>query len=185
MSDPKKPEAKPEVRAEPQLEARAQQQIVDIASAVSKSTLEAILPSLLAMVNKGQAPAPAQKKHKSIFSRPKCSVCGWFAPEGKQECEAHEMAVIYPTRNPEYGDWFAAHGIRISGVKFCSDHESHEIPVPKGMKSTLLEAVQKWEHGEREMRNGKDKRRRGPSAQISPNGTRVSSVPPDSAVGWQ
>jgi hypothetical protein len=182
MSDPKKPE----VKAEPQLEARAQQQIVDIASAVSKTTLEAIMPSLLAMINKGQVPAPVgPKRHKSIFSRPKCSVCGWFAPEGKQECAEHELVVVYPTRNPEYGDWFAAHGIRISGVKFCSEHESHEIPVPKGMKSTLLEAVQNWESAEREMRNGKDKRRRGPSAQLSPNGARVSSLPPDSAIGWQ
>ena len=58
MSDPKKqPENK---QSEPalQLQAATQQQIVDISSAVSKSTLEAILPSLLASLKQGQAPAP-------------------------------------------------------------------------------------------------------------------------------
>jgi hypothetical protein len=183
MSDPKKtPEVK---QPEPQLQTATQQQVVDIASAVSKSTLEAILPALMASLKAGQAPAPpAQKRHKSLFSRPKCSECGWFLKDGETSHE-HEMAVIYPTRTPEFGDEFVYHGIKISGVKFCSDNEAHEIPVPKGMKSALLEMVQNWEKGEREMRNGKDKRRRGPSARVSPNGTKVNPVGPDTAIGWQ
>jgi hypothetical protein len=185
MSDPKKsPEVKPEL-AQPQLQAATQQQVVDIASAVSKSTLEAILPQLIASLKQGQAPAPAQKpRHKSIFSRPKCSECGWFLKDGETSHE-HESVVVYPTRMPEYGDEFAYHGIKISGVKFCSDHENHAILVPKGLKSTLLEAVQNWEQAEKEMRNGKDKRRRGPSAVVSPSGARTNPVAPDSAIGWQ
>lgn len=185
MSDPKKtPETK---QSEPalQLQAATQQQIVDISSAVSKSTLEAILPSLLASLKQGQAPAPLpQKRHKSLHSRPKCSECGWFLKDGETSHE-HEMAVVYPTRTPEFGDEFVYHGIKISGVKFCSDHEAHQIPVPKGMKSVLLEMVQNWEKSEREARNGKDKRRRGPSARVSPNGVQTNPVPPDAAIGWQ
>lgn len=183
MSDPKKPENK---QSEPalQLQSATQQQVVDIASAVSKSTLEAILPSLIASLKQGQPPPPAQKKHKSIFSRPRCSECGWFLKDGETSHE-HEMVVVYPTRSPEFGDEFVYHGIKISGVKFCSDHENHAIPVPKGMKSTLLEAVQNWEQSEREMRNGKDKRRRGPSARVTPNGAALNPTAPDSAIGWQ
>lgn len=182
MSDPKKtPENK---QPEPQLQTATQQQIVDISSAVSKATLEAILPSLLASLKQGQAPAPLQKKHKSLYSRPRCSECGWFLKDGETTHE-HEMVVVYPTRTPEFGDEFVYHGIKISGVKFCSEHENHAIPVPKGMKSTLLEAVQNWEQAEREMRNGKDKRRRGPSARVTPNGAQVNPVGPDAAIGWQ
>ena len=185
MSDPKK---SPEVKPEPQLQLQAatQQQVVDIAAAVSKSTIEAILPQLVQSLKQGQAPAPlAKRPYKSFGARPRCSTCGWFLTNGKDACDEHEMVVVYPTRNPEFGDWFAAHGIIISGIKFCSDHENHAIPVPKGMKSTLLEAVQNWENAEREMRNGKDKRRRGPSATVSPNGARVNPLPPDSNIGWQ
>lgn len=182
MSDPKKPENK---QPEPalQLQSATQQQVVDIASAVSKSTLEAILPSLIASLKQGQAPA-APKKRQSIFSRPRCSECGWFLKDGETSHE-HEMAIVYPTRSPEFGDEFVYHGIKISGVKFCSDNESHQIPVPKGMKSTLLEMVQNWEKAEREARNGKDKRRRGPSARVTPNGAQVNPIGPDTAIGWQ
>ncbi len=182
MSDPKKtPEVK---QPEPQLQVATQQQVVDIASAVSKSTLEAILPALMASLKQGQVPPPAPKKRQSIFSRPRCSECGWFLKEGETSHE-HEMAIVYPTRSPEFGDEFVYHGIKISGVKFCSDHEGHQIPVPKGMKSTLLEMVQNWEKAEREARNGKDKRRRGPSARVTPYGTQVNPVGPDTAIGWQ
>lgn len=185
MSDPKQ-KSEPKQEVQPQLQAATQQQVVDIASAVSKSTLEAILPSLLEALSKGQTPAPqpSQKRHKSLYSRPKCSECGWFLKDGEKE-HKHEMVVVYPTKSPEFGDEFVAHGIMISGVKFCSVNEHHEIPVPLGMKSVLLGAVQAWEQAERELRNGKDKRRRGPSARVSPGGVATNPIDASSPIGWQ
>lgn len=191
MSDPKKndkQEKQPEVQPQLQQHNLSQQEVINIAGAVSESTLKAILPTLLASLKQGQPPPPngtPGRRHRSLSTRQRCTECGFFVADGKETCDEHVMMVVYPTSNPEFGDWFVSHGIRISGVKFASEHENHRIPVPKQAASTILERLQAWEQHEREMRNGKDKRRRGPSARVSPNGVTSNPVGADTPIGWQ
>lgn len=187
MSDPKKQDKQPAPEVQPQVQARVDDTAA-IAGAVAQKTLEAVLPSLLAGLKAGQAPAPVQSRtHIPRESKRTCGVCGWVLADQKSatgECEKHEEVVVFPTFE-ECIPHFLTHGIKVGGVKFMSQNASDRIKVPVGMASTLTHMVQEYERGEREMRLGRTKLRRGASAVISPAGQHSNPIPGHAANGWE
>lgn len=175
MSDPKKdaPQA-PQTQTQLQLQERAQETAA-IASAVTQKTLEAILPELIASMKPQPAPlTPAQQRYIPRTARRTCDTCGWtlHGEEAKAgHCKEHESVVVYP-QNEEFADFFVYHGIRINGVKFVSNHANHAIPVPKGLKDTILYHLQEYERAEKEMRLGRTRNRvgGGGAGSVSGNG---------------
>lgn len=174
MTDPKKQAA-----PEPQLQTR-QEETAAIAGAVAQKTLEAVLPSLIANLQKGQALAPpTNSRYTPRESKRRCDTCGWFLKDpSKSECDDHEYAVIYPT-NEDYGPHFVTHGLKLSGVRYCSEGPGHHIPVPVGAKSTLLRMVAEYEQAEKEMRLGRQRKKN--VGTVSPGGARVNPT----SAGWE
>ena len=173
MSDPKK---SPEKAPEPQLQTR-QDETAAIASAVTQKTLEAILPSLMQTLSKGQAPAPlaqnpSQQRYIPRESKRRCDVCGWFLNDkSKSSCDEHDEVVLYP-QNEDYGPHFLTHGLVLGGVKYMSEGPQHRIQVPKGAKDTLLHMLQEYERAEKEMRTGRQKKRN--LGTVSPAGVKTN-----------
>jgi hypothetical protein len=171
MSDPKK---SPEKAPEPQLQARTDETAA-IASAVTQKTLEAILPSLMQNLSKGQAPQavnPSQQRYVPRESKRRCDVCGWHLDDKtKQSCDEHESVVLYPT-NEDYAPHFLTHGLILGGVKFMSEGPQHRVPVPKGAKDTLLYMLQEYERAEKEMRTGRTRKRN--VGTVSPAGVKTN-----------
>jgi hypothetical protein len=172
MSDPKKTEAKAAPAPQTEVQTR-QDETAAIAAAVAQKTLEAVLPSLIAGLKAGQAPAPVQKRAGPSARR--CDVCGFPTKDGKSECDEHEYVVAYPTKYPEWGDWFT--GVIINGVKVLSNHESHQVPVPKGTGDTVRLMVQEWERSERIMRTGRERQNRRGSGTVGNGGASVDTNP--------
>jgi hypothetical protein len=172
MSDPKKQDQKPTPAPQTEVQTR-QDETAAIAAAVAQKTLEAVLPSLIASLRAGQAPAPVQKRAGPSARR--CDVCGFPTKDGKSECAEHEAVVAYPTKYPEWGDWFT--GIVINGVKVLSNHESHSVLVPKGTADTVRLMVQEWERSERLLRMERERNNRRGSGAVGNNGANVNTNP--------
>lgn len=184
MSDPKKKEVQPEPQT--QLQTR-QEETATIAAAVAQKVVEAVLPGVLSGLNAGKPPPPVAAGQRYIprEAKRRCDTCGWFLKDNtKTTCDEHDEMVVYP-RNEEFAPHFLTHGLKLSGVKFMSDHPTHVIKVPKGAKSTLQYMLEQYERAEKQMRLGRTKKRRGPSAIVSPHGVQSNPRGAHSPSGWE
>lgn len=147
------------------------------ARAAAKAIAEEMLPTFMAaqqLANR-QAADERPQLHAPAPIRETCHVCGQALKTG---CMGeHEMAVVFPKRYPEHGDFFQ--GVILNGVKYLSNDDQHKIPVPKNAVATIEGFVQAFENNEQETRVGRKAERY--SGRVTPNGAQF--VP--QAKGWR
>jgi uncharacterized protein YraI len=133
-----------------------QKMVADGASAAAKAAVEALMPAIAAAtINAGKGQVPAQGV--GHFNRPpviRCNQCG----QDQKACKTngHTEMVVYPTRYPEFAEWFM--GVYINGVRYLSDRPGHKITVPTDSVSGIKTHIQVWEDNERTTKLGKKRR---------------------------
>ena len=130
----------------------AQKMVQDAAAASAKAAVEALMPAMAAAAKMNQPAVQAGNVRRERKHIQKCGIC----KQALTGCESkHTEMVVYPTRYPEFGDWFQ--GVFINGARYLSDGPHHKIPVPTNTVGTISSIIQTWEDNERSIRIGRKK----------------------------
>lgn len=142
---------------------------------VSRSMAEEMGPIVMAAAaaaGKANAQPQLTAQGRPVYNPgPVCPVCKQFvkacggvakltgtqtqADKDKANLVNHVKMVVYPTRYPEFADWFRGRGL--NGVWYLSNNASHAIWVPRAAAGDFQHAIETFETNERETRMGRTK----------------------------
>lgn len=128
--------------------------VQDAAAASAKAAVEALMPAIASAVLQGKTPNVVAAGPAQRVPVIRCGECG----QDKRACAktGHTKMVVYPSRYPEFAEWFM--GVYINGVRYLSDHPSHQIIVPTDAVAGIKTHVQVWEDNERTTKLGKKRK---------------------------
>lgn len=96
-------------------------------------------------------PAPSDGR-RGLDYGPVCTICR----QPEKGChKEHVDMVVFPTRYPEFGDFFR--GVILNGVVYLSSDENQAIPVPKDAATWIAGTIRNFEQNERETQHGRSK----------------------------
>lgn len=131
------------------------------ASASASAAVEAMLPTIAAMMAQGQG-GPAPKYRPPQDPGPRCPTCGQYLkacggppPEGKEDVN-HSWISVFPkgiAAQAEFSEWFT--GVTLNGVRYLSAEPGHRIPVPKVAEADIIAMIERWSEEEILARTGR------------------------------
>ena len=160
MSDIKKSDPKAEASI-------SQQTLAEVMKQVSESLIPAAVAAAVAATGGQRQAAPARPVHPTQAAR--CSDCG----QVRSGCQGeHAMMVVFPQRYTHHAKYFT--GVTINGIKYLSNHDSHEVLVPKDAVGDIQAIVSIFEQNEQDMMLGR--RADHHSGRLSPKGRAVNEA---------
>lgn len=149
------------------------QKLVQEAAATSAAeAVKALMPAVASIaLQKGQAQVVTDPRNMPRPPIQRCDKCGQNVKACKDD--GHVQMVVYPTKYPEFGDWFM--GVFINGVRYLSNNAAHAVTVPRVAKSDILGMIRTWETNERELKLGRKRKR--VSGNVGNGGLSRSSQP--------
>lgn len=142
--------------------------IEDLVSRITKSIFNEGMPALAVALKGTQPQAPQGTPRRDPGAL--CPTCG----QGENACKKeHVKLVVYPSRYPEFGEFFQ--GVIINGVRYLSNNQDHEIEVPACAATEMSNIIRTFETNERETRVGRSKTHHSGSVH----------TPTPAQVGWR
>lgn len=118
------------------------------AVAFTKEQLEIIqhmtVTAAMAVQNASQPKQQQPTVQHSLVPREECPECKQYV----SACEhKHVKMAVFPVKYPEFMPFF--NGVKINGVRYCSNNEADMVVVPACAESTIRNAINEFEQNEK------------------------------------